>query len=638
MRVTQQMMINQVVGNLSSSLSRLTGLQSQLSSGRRIEKPSDDPLGVTRVLSYRSQLADIAQYQRNIRAGNSWLATAENALSGIDSLTQQAQEIATALSNDTYDQNARIAAAQEVRSLLKRMVADANTQIDNRYIFSGHKTRTAPFVASDEGVIYQGDQGVIEYQVSEQTRMQINQVGSETLLRPILTLGEKGDLAPGLSRDSLLTEINSGAGLDLGPPANGIFEITDNNSGITYSVDLSAVVTIGDAIDQITAAVPDITASISSAGNTIRLSPVAGPGGTITANTPLTNLNNGGGVETVPGTFHITNDTGTIDVEIDLSGTSTVGELITAFNTQLAGGGVANVTLAIDPAGTGLRLTDTNPGTLNLSVEDYDTQATADDLKISGYLGAQRDSGPLDPQVDFSVGESAGGVVAAELGLLGEFHTDFDGTDLDPILTRDVQVMDLDNLKGLTLGTLQIAQGNVIAMVDLSTAVTIGDVIDQINTAGLDLTASINDNQTGIQIVPNDHTRSLTVTDGDSTNTARALGIYGSPDLFGSMSLLVKALETNDREFIGEMIGGMSEANNQLLNERATVGAKIIRLETADDRLTETSLSVTALLSEVEDADLLQVTTELAGRQTSYQAALNAAARMLTPSLIDFLR
>jgi len=64
----------------------------------------------------------------------------------------------------------------------------------------------------------------------------------------------------------------------------------------------------------------------------------------------------------------------------------------------------------------------------------------------------------------------------------------------------------------------------------------------------------------------------------------------------------------------------------------------VIRLETTGERLTELSLTVTKLLSEVEDADILEVTTLLAGQQNVYQAALNAAGRMLSPSLVDFLR
>jgi flagellin-like hook-associated protein FlgL len=78
-------------------------------------------------------------------------------------------------------------------------------------------------------------------------------------------------------------------------------------------------------------------------------------------------------------------------------------------------------------------------------------------------------------------------------------------------------------------------------------------------------------------------------------------------------------------------------ATARMLERRASVGAKVIRPETTDDRLTELNLSVTKLLSEVEDADVLAVSTELAVRQNVYQAALNATARIIQPSLIDFI-
>ena len=74
MRVTNNMMNNQVVFNLQRSLQSFMNLQTQMSSGKRINKPSDDPVGTLRDLDYRTELSKISQYQDNVSQGQNWLA------------------------------------------------------------------------------------------------------------------------------------------------------------------------------------------------------------------------------------------------------------------------------------------------------------------------------------------------------------------------------------------------------------------------------------------------------------------------------------------------------------------------------------------------------------------------------------
>jgi flagellar hook-associated protein 3 FlgL len=128
------------------------------------------------------------------------------------------------------------------------------------------------------------------------------------------------------------------------------------------------------------------------------------------------------------------------------------------------------------------------------------------------------------------------------------------------------------------------------------------------------------------------------ITEQDASGTAGKLGIMGSPDLFGNMMLLVDGLQRNDRAAVATLIGTLEAAANKALESRSAVGANINRLSRTSDRLSDFELSMTRLLSEVEDADIIKVTTELATQQNIYQAALNAAARVLQPSLVDFIR
>jgi len=237
------------------------------------------------------------------------------------------------------------------------------------------------------------------------------------------------------------------------------------------------------------------------------------------------------------------------------------------------------------------------------------------------------------------VAENAPGeTTAANLGILGTFTSNKDGSDLNPILTSLTPLVQLDNGHGISLGRIRLSQGSTYAIVDLASAATIGDVISRINSSGLQVQASLNAAGDGIQVVSTTNDKTLIIKDDDTVGGSATLGIKGSPDLLGNLMLLVDSLESNDRAMVGNLIGGLQKAADHILDLRASVGAKIRRAESTSDRLSALSVSVTGLLSEVEDADIVKVTTQLATQQNVYQAALNATARILQPSLIDFVK
>ena len=117
MRVTNQMLTNQVVYNIQSSLDRYLTLQTEMSSGRRINNPSDDPVGTLRDLDYRTELSKITQYRANVDQGQNWLDSYDSILSDLNDSLNEAKDIALAMSNDTYDETQRTAAANEIQAI-----------------------------------------------------------------------------------------------------------------------------------------------------------------------------------------------------------------------------------------------------------------------------------------------------------------------------------------------------------------------------------------------------------------------------------------------------------------------------------------------------------------------------------------
>ncbi len=637
MRVATNMLTDRVLLNLQHNLQRLMNLETQLSSGRRINTPSDDPVGTHRDLQYRAELSKNEQYRKNIDRGMDWILAYDDILSELKTLVSSAKEIAVALANDTYDHVARKAAATEVESLFHRLIQLANTQHGSDFVFSGFRTNDPTLVATPHGVVYGGDQGRINFQIDSFSRITINLTGDNVFLTQVSNLGEDADLNPGLAATTLLADLHTGRGVDLSP---GTFTVTDQNLGIVSTIDVSAAVDIDDVLTSINAqlnadGITNLVARIGLEGNNILFDTT--PNGLITTATSLGVLNDGNGIQ---GTEIFISDGAGINATVDFSSAATVGDVINAFNSQVAAQGINNVTLQINAAGTGLDVVDSNAIPLGLTItESGEPGDTAAGLGIVGDVSPVLNGGDLSPLVSFRIEETTG-TTAADLGILGEFSGDFAGEDLDPILRASTAVADLNAGGGICLGRVVVKQGDVSCTIDLSSppVLTVQDVLDAFNNSGLDITASINQSGRGIQIINNDPYRSLTIEDEGNGRTAKDLGVFGSSDMMGSLLVLMNALNADDAEGIGLLLGNLDDAMDHLLSQRATTGAKAQRLESTRSHLLDLELVILDQLSEVEDADISRLVTDLATFENSYQASLFASAGIIQPSLLEFLK
>jgi flagellar hook-associated protein 3 FlgL len=207
-------------------------------------------------------------------------------------------------------------------------------------------------------------------------------------------------------------------------------------------------------------------------------------------------------------------------------------------------------------------------------------------------------------------------------------------------VTVDTPLSILNNNVGFDLGKIKISQGSQTAIIDLGRPelTTVADMISAINTSGLEITASINEAGSGIQIVSTVANKSLFIENYDDTRTATSLGIVGASDMIGTLMIMANALRNNERDIIEQMNGNIDLAIDELLKTQASVGTSTIRMESTQSRLESTRITVTKLLSEVEDADLVQVASDLAKQENLYQAALLASSKVMQQSLVDFLR
>jgi len=143
MRVTFGMTKNALISNITRQSEKLLHSQDLVSTGKAVNTPSDDPIAAGRILSYRSKLSSIGQYETNIAAGKTWIETSDTTLETVQSLLSDAIDATGDATSDNLDTVKT--AKQELEAIYDQMLDLTNTQVSGNYIFSGHQTKTAPF-------------------------------------------------------------------------------------------------------------------------------------------------------------------------------------------------------------------------------------------------------------------------------------------------------------------------------------------------------------------------------------------------------------------------------------------------------------------------------------------------------------
>lgn len=208
LRVTQGSTSRGALVGLQASAGRLSALQQQLSSGRQITKPSDDPTGTVSALQLRSQLKQITQYQASATDALGWLTTVDSAYSSITSQLQQVRTLVLqGMNTGTGSAGSNTAIAQQVDQARASLLSLANSSYLGRPVFGG---TTAGTVAFDSTGAYVGDTGTVSRTVGPNTTVDLNTPGTTAF-------GPNGsnlfDLLSTISSDLVSSPANLGADL-----------------------------------------------------------------------------------------------------------------------------------------------------------------------------------------------------------------------------------------------------------------------------------------------------------------------------------------------------------------------------------------------------------------------------------------
>lgn len=315
----------------------------------------------------------------------------------------------------------------------------------------------------------------------------------------------------------------------------------------------------------------------------------------LSSSTSIATLNGGSGVPT--GSFTITDRSGASGT-VNITSGMTVGQVISAINSA----GV-NVTASFNSDQNGLQLTDTS-GVV--------TQA-------------------------LTVTEVSGGTTAGNLGILGQRNGNLTGRDLNAQITTSTSISELNGGNGLSLTSINIVNGSASGAVSLSSASTVGDVINTINSSGFNVTASINGQGNGLQLVSNNSSMVAIVAEVGNGTTAEDLGLGGGRNVLTTLVQLRDALLNDDTNALIGLINNLDKGVESVSNSRAVNGSILRRLDSTEFVHEQENVNEQEQLTNIEEIDFAAKASEIAGLELAFEATLSTSARILQPTLLDFL-
>ena len=140
MRVTEQQTFGILVNNLERSRARSLAIQQQVSTGKQIQQPSDDPSAFNHIVLDKTSLAAIEQRLRNISFGRTRLDLSDNLLTSTSDTLSRIQELAVQFKSDTNGLPERVIGSREVRQLYSMVLQNANAELNGQPVFTGTST------------------------------------------------------------------------------------------------------------------------------------------------------------------------------------------------------------------------------------------------------------------------------------------------------------------------------------------------------------------------------------------------------------------------------------------------------------------------------------------------------------------
>lgn len=252
-RLTSQMFSDQIA---------MARLQAQISTGIRLNAPSDDAPAAIRGMALQRLLELKDQHQVNLKTSQSFLDATDTSVNSVSDLLLRIRSTVQGSIGALATDQDRQAAVIEIQGAMQQLLSVANQKFRDRYLFAGSRDSTLPFVVDGNTVRYDGNEGDLQSYTDTDLLTATNVPGSQIFGAISAQVLGTSDLTPTTTRDTLLTDLRGGQGV-----SDGRIAISDGTS--TTIVDLSSAETLGDVADLIAANPPAgrrLTARVTSQG------------------------------------------------------------------------------------------------------------------------------------------------------------------------------------------------------------------------------------------------------------------------------------------------------------------------------------------------------------------------------------
>ena len=555
MRITNGMIVTNVLRDITRNQERMDALNKNLSTGKKFLKPSDDPLGVSRSLRLNTDISTMSQFKRNLDDSQSWIDSTETATDNIISVMQRARELALQAKTGTNATPERAAVSSEIAQLKEQLIHVGNTSYAGSYLFSGYKT----------------DQ-------------------------PLLKADGTYDLGGGELSNKEVMNVNMGIGDQFGLNFVGqrIFGVIksdgDIDSPISQGVHDFVLKAETDPTDPIsvTATTPTLSLDYGSpavnyqvnvpAGSYTPASFAAAVNSQINSDPTLVNLKKHVSVNTDSGFFNLVSDK---DLALNIASQP-------GIMTQMG----------------------MNPAKNVASKENYTIKTGTIDFTTKPVNMSAGNNNSMD------IVYGSAPPITVNVVLNASVYDGIVPNDINGVAT---QIQNALNAAFTANGTqngvkVQVEDGKLVFNSDMPLTVK-NAALNSADLGGLGLYNGATAFETGDSVKSGEKTQ-----------------------LIGVFDQLIADLASGDSTKIGDAIKRLDSHLDNINAVRAEIGVKSNRLELTSNRIDDDTLNLQTLLSENEDADMAEVIMNLKMEENVYKASLSGGAKIIQPSLLDFLR
>jgi flagellar hook-associated protein 3 FlgL len=195
------MMMETAVRNIEANEQRQADLQAEISSGFRINKPSDDPIGTGEAIGLQQNLDASQQYATNMNQATSWLNLADSSLGNVSSALNRANELAVQAANGTLNTSDVSAISAEINQIQQQVLGLSQAKFGAYYIFSGTRSNQPGYTAPSS-TAYQGNSQPVKLELAPGVSLQVN-ADAQSTFKPVFDA--LNQLQTGLTSNNLST-------------------------------------------------------------------------------------------------------------------------------------------------------------------------------------------------------------------------------------------------------------------------------------------------------------------------------------------------------------------------------------------------------------------------------------------------